>query len=419
MYMSRKLLCMLIAWVLLLSVTSFSWAESLEVRGLVFEDANRNGLFDKDENPLPAVVVSDGGNVTVTDAEGAYRIPAEPGSVVFVSVPGAHHARENKFYVRLGDQGAPRQKVDFPLVKNADIADNKKFAFVFASDTHAGHARNAKEGITKAYEMIADSEPAFVVHGGDIIFDGLRAADEKTAREQYDLYVNHLLPLIGSPFYHALGNHDVFGWTALPDPDPAPPLYGKEMYRKYFGPTYYSFNYKHCHFVVLDSIGRAKNEAGAKTYCGSIDSAQLEWLRNDLSAAGRSKPVIIITHIPMINALGSLFGLKSEIVLAPDGEQTAKHQIRNFQQLIGDVLKGYNFKLALAGHYHTFEEIHWKDSNHDALFVVGGSICGEWWKGDRVVGYSGWPEGFALVRVDGDEFEVSYVPYGWTGVEEQ
>lgn len=417
--MSRKLFCTLIAWALLLCVKSGSRAEILDIRGTVFEDANRNALLDNGEKPLQGVVVSDGNLIAVTDEEGSYKMRTAPGSIIFVSVPGTHHARANNFYTRLDDPSLTRQAVDFPLVMNADAVADKTFMFVFASDTHATRARNAKDGIKKAYGMITDLGPAFVVHGGDIIFDGIHTPDENVVREQFELYRTHLVPIIGPPLYHAIGNHDVFGWMAVPDAAPVPPLYGKKMYMNYFGPTYYSFNYKHCHFVVLDTIARARNEAGENTYHGSIDQAQLEWLRKDLSEVERSRPIIIVTHIPMINALGSLFGLQSEIVLTPDGKRTAKHQVRNFQQLLGEVLKGYNFKLALAGHYHTFEEISWKDSNHEALFVVGGSICGEWWKGDRVVGYSVWPEGFTIVKVDGDDFDASYVSYGWTGVEEQ
>lgn len=74
---------------------------------------------------------------------------------------------------------------------------------------------------------------------------------------------------------------------------------------------------------------------------------------------------------------------------------------------------------ALAGHYHTFEEVHWKSNEHDTRFVVVGSICGEWWKGDHRRGRSSWPEGFRIIEVYGDKFAASYVPYGWKGTEEQ
>jgi hypothetical protein len=121
----------------------------------------------------------------------------------------------------------------------------------------------------------------------------------------------------------------------------------------------------------------------------------------------------------MINALASLFGLKIEVVRMPDGERTPKHRDYRLPRLLGGTLKGYNLKLVLAGHYHPCEEVHWKTSEHDALFVVGGSVSGAWWRGDRSAGASSWPEGFTLVEVDGENFETLYISYDWKGTEEQ
>ncbi|UCD56451.1 MAG: metallophosphoesterase, partial [Candidatus Hydrogenedentota bacterium] len=221
---------------------------------MVFEDANRSHLFDAGEKPLRGVVVSDGKAVTVTNEEGLYHIETKTGRIIFVSVPGTHHAPGNNFYRSLDGLSEKRQRVDFPLVANADSLDNDTFTFVFATDTHTGGLHNARDGTAKAYRAIAELKPALVIHGGDIILDALKLSDDALAQRQYELYKDQLVSLIKSPFYHALGNHDVFGWLASPGPDRVSPLYGKKMYEKYFGPAYYSFDYKHCHFVVLDSI---------------------------------------------------------------------------------------------------------------------------------------------------------------------
>ena len=58
-------------------------------------------------------------------------------------------------------------------------------------------------------------------------------------------------------------------------------------------------------------------------------------------------------------------------------------------------------------------------SRAEGLDVVGGSVSGEWWKGDHSAGASSWPEGFTLVEVDGEKFETSYISYDWKGTEEQ
>jgi predicted phosphodiesterase len=400
-------------WLFTVSVTSLSTAENLKVGGTVFEDADGDGALGAKEKPLARVVVSDGVTATQTNEQGAYEIRTATGRILFVSVPGTHHAAENRFWQSLDKTHLPGSRVDFPLLANPDIVD-QRFTFVFLTDTHVGHGRNAREGAAKAYAFIAALKPPLVIHGGDIVFDALAVSDEENAAEQFDYYAESLLPMINAPFYHVLGNHDVFGWERSIARKSS--LYGKEMYRKYFGPTYYSFNYAHCHFVILDSIARTEDRS-EPTYYGVVDKVQLEWLRHDLAAIGPRQPVILVSHIPSINALASFFGVRSELVTSPSGDKVPKHQISNLQELLL-VLKGHNLRLVLGGHYHNYEEVHWKDNDRDVLFVVGGSVCGEWWKGDRTIGVSSWPEGYTVVNVVGDRFDLTYVPYGWQGTQE-
>lgn len=390
-------------------------ALALEVSGRVFDDANANGAFDADESALDGVVVSDGEAVVCTDKEGTYSLNTKSGKLIFVSVPGTHHAPGNKFYRYVQDE-AKAAAYDFALRKNSRANDGK-FTFVFASDTHLGFLRHAREGTAKAFEAIMELNPDLLIHGGDVIYDAL-GTDEELARKQYELYVNELMPLITVPFYHAVGNHDVFGWYSTDKSKSSSPLYGKGMYEKYFGPRYYSFNYDQCHFVVLDSIARGTLKGGKTTYYGWVDRAQLEWLRKDLQHIDATRPIVLVSHIPTINALFSVFGLKGELAVTPTGETVPKHQISNFPDIF-KLFSGHSFKLALAGHHHTFEEIHWKNNMQDTLFVVGGSICGEWWKGDREIGFVSWPEGFTLVKVDGQQFQVSHISYGWKGENEK
>lgn len=416
--MRKMLLCLTAMLGLATWTPAQAWPAELLVRGTVFEDSNRNGTLDRDETGMDKVAVSDGTDVVVTDKRGRYRIQSEEGRILFISVPGSHHAAENKFYRVIENGEREAREIDFPLVPNRQAQNEEQFSFIFVSDTHASRWRGAEEGTAKAYKAVTNLNPAVVIHGGDIILDGLRVEDIEMVKQQYELYTNLLAPIIRVPFYHAIGNHDIFGWIGLPNPKTEPPLYGKKIYQKYFGPTYYSFNYDHCHFVVLDSVGRTVDDEGKPTYFGIVDNGQLGWLRKDLSYTDPGKPLILVTHIPTLNALSSAYGLKSEVVNVPGGGRALKHQVFDFPKLLGETLRPYKLKLVLAGHYHTFETVHWKTNEQDALFVVGGSISGEWWKGDRAVGASTWPEGFTLVRVDGEQFDISFVPYGWKGTDE-
>src|SRR5690606_14738715 len=68
--------------ILLPAADATEWAQ-----GRVFEDRNGNGIRDARERGLSGVLVSNGIDVTRTDAEGRWRLPAEDDCVFFVIKP--------------------------------------------------------------------------------------------------------------------------------------------------------------------------------------------------------------------------------------------------------------------------------------------------------------------------------------------
>ena len=70
-----------------------------------------------------------------------------------------------------------------------------------------------------------------------------------------------------------------------------------------------------------------------------------------------------------------------------------------------DILKENNLKLVLQGHLHEVEEIKFRNTS----FVTGGAVSGSWWRGPR----DGFPEGFVVVDVKGEEFSWHYETFGW------
>jgi len=54
----------------------------------------------------------------------------------------------------------------------------------------------------------------------------------------------------------------------------------------------------------------------------------------------------------------------------------------------------------LQGHLHVIEEIVWKGTH----FITGGAVSGAWWGGP----FEGFPEGFVVVDIKGDEFDWYY-----------
>ncbi|GAI84822.1 unnamed protein product, partial [marine sediment metagenome] len=60
------------------------------------------------------------------------------------------------------------------------------------------------------------------------------------AKEWYNIYSDSIKNL-DVPIFNMVGNHDVVGIYYKKDISNEPG-YNKEMYRDYFGPTYYSFD---------------------------------------------------------------------------------------------------------------------------------------------------------------------------------
>src|SRR5262245_28838872 len=95
--------------------------------GSVFLDTDGDGVRDTGERGLSGVVVSDQIEVTTTDGEGRYELPAGKGEFVFVTLPRGQRATSG--FWRRRDSGA----MDFGL-QSSGTGDS--FTFIHASDSH-------------------------------------------------------------------------------------------------------------------------------------------------------------------------------------------------------------------------------------------------------------------------------------------
>ncbi|MCK4272327.1 metallophosphoesterase [bacterium] len=404
-------------------------AVPLDISGIVFQDANANGRLDADEHSLPEVVISDGVQVVRGDRWGRYRLSTESSRVLFVCPPGDYRANGEFFEYLLGHRNG--DIVDFPLVKH-DCSDT--FCFLFFTDSHvtAEEKFNAVAGMKAAVAHMSRQEVDLVISGGDLIMDALRAC-EPEARAQYQLYQELVSPL-KVPLFNAVGNHELYGvYLEGVGEDPCiveedDPLYGMGMYREYLGPDHYSFNWGPYHFVVLNTLGltRVRNSRGdtIRTYYGTVGPEQIEWLQRDLQMVPAEAPIVLVGHIPFVSLTLTFEGYHDWQVIDYDLEdpkaKSFVHTVNNTPRVINEVLAGRRIILALAGHHHNYEVSRWGDNEHDLTFVTGGSICGQWWAGDRRIAGSSWPEGYVLVRLkDGRLDDLRYVSYGWRGYKER
>jgi Icc protein len=275
--------------------------------------------------------------------------------------------------------------------------EEEGFTFVFLTDIHLKPEMGATEGFQMAIDTVNAMQPDFVLTGGDLIDDALRASHGR-ADSLYRLY-KEMSAGFQMPVYNAMGNHEHYGFTAQPPVDPSDPDYGDRMFERQIGKRYYSFDHKGWHFMVLE--GTTESDEGR--YVGLIEEAQLNWIREDLSGVDPATPIVLVTHIPLVSVMPQI----QHGPLYADNQGTL---IINQQQVLAPFRK-MNLKLVLQGHLHFLEEINMLDR---VRFITGGAVCGTWW---RTPDDADLQEGFLKVKVSGDDFTWDYVDYGWsTGI---
>jgi hypothetical protein len=77
----------LISASLALFFAASSAVASERATGIVFEDANENGVLDSGESGIPEVRVSNGRDIVRTGSTGRYEIDIEDGYVLFIAKP--------------------------------------------------------------------------------------------------------------------------------------------------------------------------------------------------------------------------------------------------------------------------------------------------------------------------------------------
>jgi 3',5'-cyclic-AMP phosphodiesterase len=271
------------------------------------------------------------------------------------------------------------------------------FDFVFFTDTHIEPELDAAHGCAMAFAKIASAKPDFAICGGDLVYDAL-AVGRPRADALFDLY-QRTEDILKMPLHHAIGNHDLFGVLTKSGVAPGDPGYGKKMYEDRVGErTYYSFDHKGYHFVVLDSVVMTPD----RFWEGRVDETQLHWLSDDLSHIGPLAPVVMITHVPLITGYLA-YGPK------PDGSPRYDTvSVANSSEVIA-LFEGRNILAVLQGHLHINELVNYKNCQ----YVCCGAVCGNWWHGPRLA----FPEGYTVVSLRDGKISWRYETYGFKSVD--
>ncbi|HEX4681176.1 MAG TPA: metallophosphoesterase [Gemmatimonadaceae bacterium] len=372
----------------MLAIASPLVGQTTIVRGIVFDDANGNGVRDVTERGVSGVAVSNQSDVVVTDSAGRFAIPRGTTGVLFVSTPDGYRSA-GAFWRAVGAESGT---TDFGLVREAQ---SRTFTFVHASDPHIAPA-NADR--FRHFRALTDSlSPAFVLMGGDLIFDAM-SQKEPAARAYFELFAAESRAF-RMPVWTVPGNHDHFGIIpSRSHVDPGHPLYNRGMYRHYFGPDYYSFTYGGVHFIGLNSVS-----ADDSAYYGDVDSLQLAWLKRDLALVPATTPVVTFNHIPFVSGWGTLLGYSDDALVGDvaivNGKRRFRHTVNNVQDVI-EAMRGHRYVLALGSHMHAPERLEFLSDGMRVRFEISAAIVG-----GNTVGPMTLPSGFTVYTVRNGEID--------------
>lgn len=200
------------------------------------------------------------------------------------------------------------------------------FSFVVLGDPHPGklpieHPWSPSPVLKKIIPEVNQLQPALVLTVGDLIQGYTR--DEEMLTRQHQAIRDELSKL-SAPFLPCIGNHDVREEVS------------ERIWRKLWGPRYYSFEAADCHFTILDAELNKDLE--------SIAGIQLEWLRRDLLEAG-DKRIFVLGHRPYWKD----YPLHQATWKGPGG--------RNYwTEDVESLLAGKNVAAVIVGHQHKYEQ---------------------------------------------------------------
>ena len=263
--------------------------------------------------------------------------------------------------------------------------NSKNFTFAYFTDVHLNKSNqgNGDEGLRTALSDAQKQHVDFILFGGDNADTDKLGNAEQTADSLHARFKS-IVDESSVPVHFTIGNHDRY-YRCEGKRDSL----GFKLFEKRFGKTYYSFDHKGVHFIVLNSLHPCKKGPY------SVDAAQMKWLKEDLQKTGKETPVVVSIHVPMLS-------LYYPVV---DGILRGADMIENTKEVV-DALMPYNVKLVLQGHQHIYEQI----QERSRWFVTAGAISANWWKGPL----QETEEGYLLIHVDKDDnFTWEYVDYHW------
>jgi len=356
--------------------------------GTVYRDLNKNGQKEAAEPGIANVCVSNGKEVTKTDKNGKWTLPAGDDTGFFVIKPAEYAVpltADNlpKHYYLHKPNGSPSTKtqgvaptgtlpvsIDFPLWKQKP---EKQFSVLLFSDPQTRGLAEVNYMTRDVVEECIETKARLGISLGDIVADDPNLFAE----------INGSIGKIGVPWYNIFGNHD-FNRGATED------QFSDETFERFYGPSTYAFEEGEVAFIGLKNVYFSPDGK----YKGHFTEAQIEFVKNYLAHVPNGKLVVLLMHIPIV-----ICDNRKEIF------QLIQHRPHTF---------------SVAGHTHTMinllvdEKYGWTNTLPHHHFV-NATISGSWWCGlkdetgiPHATMNDGAPNGYSVLRFDGNRYSVQF-----------
>ena len=318
--------------IFLLSVVETAAQSTAE--GKVFLDTNGNGRYDRGEQLLAGIPVSDGCRVVTTDAKGRYRIQVGQGSSLFPILPSGYTMSGARLVnsAFISPERVARRGNDFALCANPT---GSNFRLNVLGDIQVSNGQELEYASrTILPELMGTDSTEVNLFMGDLVNNNLSLYP----------YLRGLIERLPSRSYTVVGNHDRDVDTVL--------WRQTASYCAQFGAQTYAFNQGDVHFIVLNNVyGK-----GARGYEGRLTDSQLQFVRADLAHVDPSRLVVLVMHIPL-------------------------SVTRNSDSLFAAV--GSRPVLALTAHLHRVMRTFHHYGGNTIPELGAGATCGFWWVGER------------------------------------
>jgi len=246
--------------------------------------------------------------------------------------------------------------VVFAFAKN----DNQDFRFVIVGD----RTGNCIPGVfDEIIDEISALHPDFVINVGNLIHG--YTEDTTAIHAQWDTVLN-IMERLPCKFYFVPGNHDIQNEKT------------REIYEKRTGSkTYYFFDYKNSHFIILD------NSITQWSMAQTMDEQQKEWLTQDIEEHKDADNIFVFFHTPAyLNAYAT-----------------------NIPDPLLDMFNNYRVRAIFCGHLNFYM----RNLNENTELIVVGSSGAGMYDNDPAKGnfYH-----FLFVTVQGKDYDIAVIKKG-------